>query len=387
MDFGLSEEQRMFVEMFRDFSAREVAPGADEADHEEKLPPDLLRKVAEQGFFGATLPEKHRGAALDTLSYVLLVEALAAESVSLAVTLAAHVSMAATSVLVHGSDAQKETWLPGMATGEVIGAFALTEPDAGSDAASGDGRSLQTHAVVDGDEVILDGVKAWVTNGEAAGLFVVVARGANGVDAFLVPAGTPGLEVGYREPTLGLRSAVFNTVYLEGCRVPSTNRLGGSGEGGAIARQARDRMAISLAAAGLGVAAASIDAAARFAAERIQFGDPIARKQAIQTYVAGALIDVEALRYLVYRAAWLADRGGAFSVEASMVKAFGARVARGVTDRMVQVMGGYGYMEDYPLARRYRDARALGIVGGPTALHEVAVARNAFAARDVEVLP
>jgi alkylation response protein AidB-like acyl-CoA dehydrogenase len=392
MDFALSEEQRMCRDMFQNFAAKEVAPKAEELDHAEKPPLDVLRKAANQGFLGATLPEKYMGAELDAVSYALLVETLAGASMSTAVTLATHVSLVAMSILEHGSDAQKEEWLPQMAGGEIIGAFALTEPDAGSDTAS-----LQTRATYPplpppdrgGNEggVVLDGVKTWVANGEIAGLFLVFARGTEGIEAFLVPKDTPGLSVGYREPTLGLRSVVFNTLYLEGCRVPQANRLGRPGEGWAVAQRALDRYAIALAAAGLGVAASAIEAAAQFATERVQFGVPVAQKQAIQNYVAESFAEVEALRCLVYRAAWLASQGGDFSSDAAVAKAFATRVARSVTNRMVQVMGGYGYMEDYPLARKYRDARALGILGGPTELHHVRIAQKVFAGRDVEIVP
>ncbi len=386
MDFALSEEQRMCRDMFQDFAAKEVAPKVEELDHTEKPPLDVLRKAANQGFLGATLPERYCGAELDGVTYAMLVETLAGASMSTAITLATHVSLVAMSILEHGSDTQKEEWLPQMAAGEVIGAFALTEPDAGSDAAS-----LQTRAVADGDDTILDGVKTWVANGEIAGLFLVFAKAPDGIEAFLVPKDTPGLSVGYREPTLGLRSAVINTIYLEGCRVPQANRLGGTGAGWPIAQRALDRYAIALAAAGLGVAASAIEIAAQFATERVQFGVPIAQKQAIQNYVAEAFTEVEALRCLVYRTAWLADRcgdsSGDFSADASVAKAFAARVARNVTNRMVQVMGGYGYMEDYPLARKYRDARALGILGGPTELHQIRIAQRIFAERDVEIVP
>jgi butyryl-CoA dehydrogenase len=382
MDFSLSEEQEMFRAMFRDFSAKEVAPQAEEIDHEEKPPLDVLRKAANQGFLGATLPEEYFGAELDYLSYALLIETLAGDSMSTAVTLATHVSLVAMSILEQGTDAQKETWLPPMAAGEMIGAFALTEPDAGSDA-----MNLQTCATLDGDEVILDGVKTWVANGEIAGLFLVFAQGSEGIEAFLVPKDTPGLTVGYREPTLGLRSVTFNTLYLENCRVPQAGRLGEPGEGWTVAQRARDRMAVALAATGLGVAEASVEVAAQFAAERVQFGVPIAQKQAIQNFVAEAFAEVEALRYLVYHAAWLAGQDGDLSSDASLVKAFSARVARSVTNRMLQVLGGYGYMEDYPMARKYRDARALGIIGGPTELHRVQVAQRIFAERDLEIVP
>ena len=382
MDFTFSEEQEMFRAMFRDFSAKEVAPKAEEIDHEEKPPLEVLRKAANQGFLGATLPEDYFGAELDTVSYALLIETLAGDCMSTAVTLATHVSLVAMSILAHGTDTQKEEWLPPMAAGEMIGGFALTEPDAGSDA-----QGLQTRATLDGDDVLLDGVKTWVANGGIAGLFLVFAQGPEGVEAFLVPKDTPGLTVGYREPTLGLRSVTFNTLYLEGCRVGQADRLGESGEGWAVAQRARDRMAVALAAAGLGVAEASVDVAAQFATERVQFGVLIAQKQAIQNYVAEAFTEVEALRYLVYHAAWLADQGGDFSFDASVVKAFAARIARRVTNWMLQVMGGYGYMEDYPMARKYRDARMLGIIGGPTELHHVRVAQRIFAERDVEIAP
>jgi len=382
MDFTFSEEQEMFRAMFRDFSTKEVAPKAEEIDHEEKPPLDVLRKAANQGFLGATLPEDYFGAELDYVSYALLIETLAGDCMSTAVTLATHVSLVAMSILEHGTDPQKEEWLPPMAAGEVIGAFALTEPDAGSDV-----MTLRTRATPDGDEVILDGVKTWVANGGVAGLFLVFAQGPEGIEAFLVPKDAAGLTVGYREPTLGLRSVTFNTLYLEGCRVPEANRLGEPGGGWTVAQRALDRMAVALAAAGLGVAEASLDVAAQFATERVQFGVPIAQKQAIQNYVAEALTEVEALRYLVYHAAWLADQGGDLSLDASVVKVFAARVARGVTNWMLQVLGGYGYMEDYPMARKYRDARALGIIGGPTELHQVHVARRIFAERDVETTP
>jgi butyryl-CoA dehydrogenase len=382
MDFTLSEEQEMFRAMFRDFSAKEIAPKAEEIDHEETLPLAMLRKAANQGFLAATLPEDYFGAELDGVSYAMLIEALAGACMSFAVVIATHVSMVAMSILEHGTDAQKEEWLPPLAAGELIGAFALTEPDAGSDVAA-----LQTRATLDGDEVILDGVKTWVANGGIAGLFLVFALGPQGIESFLVPKDTPGLTVGYREPTLGLRSVSLNTIYLEGCRVPQANRLGEPGAGATIAQRAQDRMAVALAAAGLGVAADSVDVAAQFATERVQFGVPIAKKQAIQNYVAGALTEVEALRYLVYHAAWLADQGGDYAFDASVVKAFGARVARSVTSGMIQVMGGYGYMEDYPMARKYRDARALGIIGGPTELHHVRIAQRIFAGMDVEITP
>lgn len=382
MDFALSEEQRMFRDMFRNFAAKEVAPRAEEIDHAETLPKEMLRKAVDQGFLGATIPEDYTGAALDNVSYVLLLENLSTACASLAVTIAAHVSQVAMSILDFGTDAQKAEWLPALAGGEAIGAFALSEPDAGSDMLA-----LETSVRYQGDEAVLEGVKTWVTNGELAGLFLVFARGPQGVDAYLVLRETPGLTVGYREPTLGLRSTYFNTLYLEDCRIPQSDRLGKPGDGAAIAQRAVDRMAVALAAVGLGLAESSVDVAAQYATERVQFGVPIGQKQAIQNYVANAWAETEALRYLVYRAAWLMDRGEDFSVDASLVKAFGARIVRSVTNWMLQVLGGYGFMEDYPMARKYRDARVLGIIGGPTEIHTLRVAQHIFAQKDLEIAP
>ncbi len=382
MEFALSEEQKMFRAMFGDFSTNEIAPIAEEIDHEEMPPVNVLQKAARQGFLGATLPEEYFGADLDFVSYALLIESLARDCVSIAVTLGTHVSLVAMAILEHGSEAQKEEYLPLLASGEAIGAFALTEPDAGTDA-----RALQTQAVPDGEDRVLDGVKTWVANGEIAGLFLVFAQGPQGIDAFLISEDAPGLTIGYREPTLGLRNVPFNTLYLDGCRAPVANRLGGEGEGWGIAQRAQERMAITLGAAGLGVAADSVDVGAQFAVERVQFGVPIAEKQAIQNYVAESATEVEALRYLVYHGAWQVDQANDLGFDASIVKAFSARVARSVTDRMLQVLGGYGYMEDYPMARKYRDARGLGIIGGPTELHNVLIAQDVFSAWEVEITP
>jgi alkylation response protein AidB-like acyl-CoA dehydrogenase len=388
MEFALSEEQKMFRAMFEDFSTNEIAPIAEEIDHTEAPPLSVLQKAARQGFLGATLPEEYFGAALDFVSYVLLIESLARDCMSIAVMLGTHVSLVAMSILDHGSDAQKETYLPLLAAGgdgrsDVrLSAFALTEPDAGSDTTA-----LRTEATLDGEHYVINGVKTWVANAEIANLFLVFAQAAEGTAAFLVPAETAGLAVGYREPTLGLRNVPFNTVYLEDCRVPVANRLGSEEEGRDIAERAQQRMAITLGAAGLGVAADSIDVAAQFAAERVQFGVPIAEKQAIQNYVAASATEKEALRYLTYHGAWQVDQGDELRFDASVVKVFGARIARSVTNRMVQVMGGYGYMEDYPMARKYRDARALGIIGGPTELHHVHIAQEVFSEWDVEIAP
>jgi alkylation response protein AidB-like acyl-CoA dehydrogenase len=350
-------------------------------DHLEHLPPSILEQAAEMGFLGATLPEDFDGAELDQVSYILLLEAIARESASVATMLATHVSHVAMTILANGTQAQKEQWLPQMAFGEVIGAFCLTEPDAGCDVGA-----IRTRVAVDGEDAVLTGVKCWVANGQDAGVFLVFATSADGlVDAYLVPRDAPGLTIGHREPTLGMRSVSFNTIYLEECTVPTSNRLGEQGAGRQIAEAAGQHMTIALAGVALGLASSACDVAADFASQRVQFGTPIAQKQAIQNFLAQAYVDTESLRSALLKAAWMADCGQDLSLAASLVKVMGTRVARSVTDDMVQVMGGYGYMEDYPMARKYRDARMLNTMSGPVEVHLVRIARQLLQQRDIEV--
>jgi alkylation response protein AidB-like acyl-CoA dehydrogenase len=381
MDFALNEEQRMFVGMFADFSAKEITPHAEEMDHLEHLPPRLLEQAAEMGFLGATLPEEFDGAQLDQISFVLLLEAIARESASVAVMLATHVSHVSMTVLASGSQEQKEQWLPRMTFGDVIGAFCFTEPDAGCDVGG-----IRTTVTVEDGRAVLNGVKCWVANAATAGLFLVFAKNEVGkIDAFLVPRDTAGLSVGQREHTLGMRSVSFHTIYLERCVIPLHNRLGEPCEGGQIAEAANQRMAIALAGVALGIASSACDVATDFASERVQFGVPVAQKQAIQNLLAQSHVETESLRAMLYRAAWMADSQQDLSMVASEVKILSAQVVRSVTNDMVQVMGGYGYMEDYPMARKYRDARMLMTMAGPTEMHLVNVARQLLEKRDIEV--
>jgi len=381
MDFALNEEQRMFVGMFADFAAKEIAPFSEEMDHLEQLPTRLLEQAAEMGFLGATLPDEFDGAQLDQISFVLLLEAVARESASMAAMLATHVSQVGMSILGSGSQEQKENWLPGMALGDVIGAFCLTEPDAGCDVGG-----IRTTVTVEDGQAILNGVKCWVANGDTAGIFLVFAKNEDGeIDAFIVSRDASGLSVGQRELTLGMRSVSFHTIYFEQCSIPLVNRLGELGKGGEIAAAANQRSAVALAGVALGIASSACDVAADFASERVQFGVPIAKKQAIQNFIAQAHVDTESLRNMLYRAAWMADSQQDLSTVASEVKILSARVARSVTNDMVQVMGGYGYMEDYPMARKYRDARMLSTMAGPIEIHLVSIARHILEKRDIQV--
>jgi alkylation response protein AidB-like acyl-CoA dehydrogenase len=254
MDFSLTEEQSMFRDMFRSFATKEIAKAAEHTDKEEHVPPELLHKAAEQGMLGALVPDTFGGAALDPLSYTLMLEEIGKACMSTAVVIAQHTSLVTQAVLDLGSVEQKECWLPTLASGEAVGAFALTEPEAGSDA-----RAMTTQAIRDGDGYVLTGVKTWVGNAGIAGLFIVLATNdpkanGRGISAFIVEKDTPGLKVGHREPTLGVRGATYHTLYLDGVRVPEANRLGGEGDGWKIANNSLDHMRLALGAAGLGLA-------------------------------------------------------------------------------------------------------------------------------------
>lgn len=382
MDFALTEEQSMFRDLFREFARKEVAPRAEHADKAEMLAPEMLRKAAAQGFLGGPVPEDYGGAGLDYLSTCLLMEELGRACLSTAVTIAIHTSLAALSILDAGDESQKQTYLPPLAGGETLGAFALTEPDAGSDVAA-----IQTWARRDGDDYVLNGIKSWVSNAQTAGVFVVIARLDQGgrLAAFILERDMPGLSVGYREPTMGLRGVAINTVYLEECRLPASQRLGAEGDGWRIALTALDRVRLALGAAGLGLAEGALELGRKYAVERSQFGVPIATKQAIANYFADTALEIEALRFLVYRGAWLYDRGEDFHSVAAMAKLLGAQVARNAANRMLQVHGGYGFSDEYAISRLYRDARALDLLGGTSQIQRMVIAHEVFQDLGVEI--
>jgi alkylation response protein AidB-like acyl-CoA dehydrogenase len=386
MDFAFSAEQQMFRDLFRDFAEKEVATTAEHTDRDEALPAALLQKAAAQGFLGATLPEQYGGAAMDYMSYVLLVEAMSQHCLSLAAMLGIHIMLSGMTILEGGSEAIKEAYLPRLAAGE-LGTFALTEPEAGSDPGA-----LQTRAVREGDHYRLDGVKAWVSNAGPAGVHVVVALTApgqrhRGLSAFVVDAQTPGIFLGQREPTLGLRGLDMRTVYFENCRVPAENLLGKLNHGWALVQSGFRRVRLSLAAAGLGAAEGALALGLRFATERKQFGVPIGQKQAIQNYIADCSVEIEALRQLVHYTAWQADQGQEYETSASMAKYLGARVARDTANKMLQVHGGYGFSDEYAISRVYRDVRALRLLGGTDEIQRFAVARELFEAEGLAIQP
>ncbi len=387
MDFALTEEQQMFRDLFRSFAQKEIAKLAEHTDKEEQVPAELLHKAAEQGMLGALVPDTYGGAALDPLSYTLMLEEIAKACMSTAIVILEHTSLATQAILDFGTDSQKEQYLPGLASGEAIGAFALSEPDAGSDA-----RSISTQAVHEGGEYVLNGVKTWVGNAGIAGLFVVLAvsdpkANGRGMSAFIVEKDAPGLKVGRRELSLGVRGATFHTVYLDGVRVPEANRLGAEGDGWTIATHSLDHARVALGAAGLGLAEGALDLGRSFAVERKQFGVPIATKQALGDYFADSTLEIESLRHLIEYTTWLMQQGRPFTSEAAMVKVLGARTARDTTNKMLQVHGGYGFSAEYSISRLYRDARVLDIMGGTPQIQRVLLAREVFADAGVKIEP
>ena len=382
MDFRLSEDQLMFKKMFADFCTNEIRPVGEQIDQSEEPPVDLLDEAVEQGFCAALVPEELDGCGLDIYTYMLMLEELARADMSTALILSVHNSLVLKPLIDHGTQDQKERYLEALAFGEMLGAFALTEPGAGSDAAA-----LSTTAVLDGDDYLLNGPKIWVSNGEVAGLVLTIARAEGGVTAFLVEAGTPGLKVGYREKTLGLRGVPCNTLYFDSARVPAGNRLGEEGQGLKLALQALALSRLEMGALALGGAERALEEAVQFSMEHIQFGVPIAQKQTIQNYVANAKAQIEALRSLVTHTAWLADTDQDFRLQASAVKLFGARAASEITDKMLQVHGGYGYMKEYAIERYYRDCRALEIIEGTSQIQQFLIAQDVYKAEGLEIRP
>ncbi len=389
MDFSLTEEQTMFRDLFRDFAEKEIAKVAEHVDRSEEPPLALFQKAAAQGFFGGPIPEAYGGVGVDWLSYANLMEEIGKHCLSTAITIGTHTSLAALSILGHGTEDQKQKYLPALAAGETIGAFALTEPEAGSDA--GMGAMATTATKVEGG-YRLNGTKTWVTNGGLGGLTLVIAatapgQGAKGLTVFIVPNDAEGVTVGYREHTLGLRGLDIRTLYFENVFVPDAARLGEENGGWEVARQAQDRLRLTLAAIALGAAEACLALGVTFAAERKQFGIQIAHKQALQNYVADVSVEIEALRGLVRQAAWLADTGQDFARAASMAKYHGARTAKDAANKMLQVHGGYGFSDEYAISRYYRDVRALRVMGGTDELQRFGMAQAAFADKGLAIQP
>ena len=377
MDFSLSEEQCLLRDSLREFVLREVLPEAGELDRASRFPARAVRRLAEMGLLGMSIPEAYGGAGLDALGAALAIEEIARGSASLAVTVSVTNSVCAGPIARYGSEEQRRRYLPKLASGEILGGFSLTEPDSGSDAAH-----LRTRARREGDEYLLSGDKAWVTNVVEGQVFVLVAatdpsQGARGLTAFLVEKSFPGFTFGKVEDKMGLRSSLTGSILLQECRVPAANRLGEEGQGFKIAMTTLDGARIGIAAQAVGIARGALEESIAFSRQRKAFGQPISQFQAIQFMLADMSTAIEAARLLVHRAARLRDLGNAsFTREASMAKLFASEMVNRVAYQAVQIHGACGYSREYPVERYYRDARVTTIYEGTSEIQRLVIARK-----------
>ena len=374
MDFELTADQREIQALAREFADTEIAPNASAWDREHRFPAELFPKLAELGLMGVCVPEEHGGAGADFLSYILVLEELSRADAGVGVTVAVHTSATTLPILSFGTDEQKTRFVPPLARGEQIGAFALTESSSGSDAGS-----LRTRAEPDGDEWVLTGDKQWITNGSVAGTFVLFARtdpateGARGVSCFVL--GAEHVRVTREEEKLGLNSSTTSDLVIEGARVGRDRLLHEEGRGFRVAMATLDGGRIGIAAQALGIAQAAFDVARSYALEREQFGRRIAGFQAIQWKLADMATEIDAARLLVYRAAWLKQQGLPHTTEGAKAKLFASEMARRQTAEAIQVLGGYGYTKEFPVERYYRDAKITEIYEGTSEIQRLVIAR------------
>lgn len=376
MDFKLSEDDLMMQETAADLAAKRIKPNAEKWDEEEALPQEILDEMAELGYFGMLLPEEYGGLELSTLSYNCAMEELAAASAGLMVMLSVHNSLCCEAVSRFGSDELKQKFLPDMAAGKSIGGYCLTEPDAGTDVAS-----LKTSAVKKGDNYVINGTKAFVTNGGIAGTFIVFAvtdpgKGHEGISCFAVPKDTPGLTVGNKEKKMGVKTSDTREVSFADVEVPAGNMIGEEGMGFKIAVIILNNGRIGIAFQSLGIARAALEEAISYSKERKQFGQPIADFQAIQFKLAHMATKIEAGRLLAYKAAALKDEGVNVAMESSMAKLYCSQMCNYVVNEAVQIHGGYGYMKEYAVERYFRDARVTEIYEGTSEAQLMVISRN-----------
>ena len=376
MDFTPTPEQEMIRKQVREFAEREIGPVAAKFDASGEFPRDTVAKMAGLGLLGMLVPSELEGGGLDAASYAVAIEEVARVDGSHGLIMAAHNSLCTGNLLIAGSKEQKRRYVPDLATGRRIGAWALTEPASGSDAAS-----MTTEAKKEGNEWVLDGTKNFCTNAPVAGTFVIMAvtdraKGNRGISAFIVERGNPGLRIGKVEDKLGMRGSATSQVILEHCRVPKENLLGELNHGFTNALKTLDGGRISIAALGVGIAQGGYEQALTYAKARKQFGKPIGEFQAVQFMLADMALRTDAARMLTYRAAWLKDHEHPYKKEASMAKLYASEAAMWVTTKAVQVHGGYGYIKEYPVERMFRDAKLCEIGEGTSEIQRLVIARE-----------
>jgi alkylation response protein AidB-like acyl-CoA dehydrogenase len=376
MDFQLTEEHVLIKNMVRDFAEKEIAPRAEDIDVTDQFPADIFQRMGELGLLGIPFAEAYGGAGGDYLSLLIALEEIARVSGSIAIILDAHTSLCCEPIYLFGTQEQKMKYLPPLVSGKKIGAFGLTEPNAGSDAGA-----TRTRAVRDGDEWVINGEKIFITNGSLADVLVITAKtnpdqGTRGISSFIIEKGTPGFQVGRDEKKMGLKGSVTSQLFFENCRVPLANLLGKENEGFKQFLTTLDAGRLAISAMAVGLAQGALDRAVAYAKERVQFNQPIAQFEAIQWMVAEMATEIEAARMLVQRGAWLKGQGARFTKEAAMAKLFATEVSERVCYKAIQIHGGYGYMREYAVERMYRDQRLCAIGEGTNEIQRLVIARQ-----------
>jgi butyryl-CoA dehydrogenase len=376
MDFQLSEEQRMFKDAAAELAREKLFPKAQEFEEKEELPAELLKELAGLGYFGMLLPEEYGGSGMDFVSYICTLEELSSGCAALGVLLSVHNSLVCEAVYKYGSDEQKKKYLLKLTQGEIIGAYSLTEPQAGTDASN-----LKTTALLRDSSYVVNGTKSFVSNGKISNLIVLFCltnppAGSKGISALLVEKGAKGLSIGSKEKKMGMRASDTTELSFEDCKIPKENLLGKENEGFKIALSLLDSSRIGIAAQALGIAQAALNEALKYSKERVQFGQTISNFQAIQFKLADMATQIEAARLLTYRAAWMKDRGMKLSKEASMAKLVASETANFVVNEAVQIHGGYGYMKEYAVERYFRDARVTEIYEGTSEAQRMVISRH-----------
>jgi alkylation response protein AidB-like acyl-CoA dehydrogenase len=376
MHFQLTEEHLAVQDAAREFAKTELLPGVIERDTEAKFPKEQVQKMGELGFMGMMVKPKYNGGGMDTISYVLAMEELSKIDASASVCMSVNNSLVCWGLEKYGSEAQKEKYLKPLASGKVLGAFCLSEPEAGSDATS-----QQTSAELSGDHYILNGTKNWITNGSSASIYLVIAqtdasKGHKGISVFIVEGGGEGFMVGKKEDKLGIRGSDTHSLMFTDVKVPIENRIGEEGFGFTFAMETLNGGRIGIAAQALGIAGGAYELALAYSKERKAFGKPISQHQAIQFKLADMATTIEAARLLVYKAAWLKDQGEDYSHASAMAKLYASQVAMDVTIEAIQVHGGYGYVKEYHVERLMRDAKITQIYEGTSEIQKIVISRG-----------
>jgi len=376
LDFSLTEEQKLFKKTIREFCDKNIKPLSEKIDKEEYFPEDMYKKMGKMGLMGMTVPQKYGGSGIDRISYMIALEEISRACGSTGINVEAHNSLGIGHIYEHGTEEQRKKYLPKLCSGETLAAWALTEPNAGSDAAAG-----TTTAVLDGDEWVINGTKQFITSGDQAEVVIVMSmtdksKGAKGISAIIVEKDTPGFKIGQLEDKLGLRGSHTAELIFEDCRVPKENLIGKKDYGFIGAMNILDRGRTAIGAMSVGIARAAFEDSLDYAKQREQFGKPIGKNQAIQWMLADMATDIDAARLLVFRAADMEDKNIRFTKEASMAKLFASEKAMNATVKAIQILGGYGYTREYPVERYFRDIKLCTIGEGTSEVQRMVISRQ-----------